>query len=241
MNLSFGLLASADSIFKQLKNNGPLNITPAQSWLQSARLHYKSGNWLAAQQALDNVSSDENSDEISHYLKAQLALKNGQVDDFNRHLSKIVNNAKLTAYLQHNRLLTRIKQQQVTAADLQQLISRNDGENALIKLSDEEEALSQRSLLVLGYAFIEQGNNELAKTAFQSLDVDSHLIEPALLGYALALNNLSQFSLAQGVFQRLISRPGMSIYVQEAILGDAYVSEKLGDEKASVRRLRSGI
>ncbi|NRA60535.1 MAG: hypothetical protein HRU25_06425 [Psychrobium sp.] len=243
MSLSFGLIDNADNILTALDRNLPSSIDSSSSWLENAKYHYKSGNWLAAQQALDQVTEplDNVATEQASFFNAQLALKKDQMSRFNNHRNNVIEDKDLAAYLRHNHLLTKAQAGQITQFDLLELITQSFTAQDATPQSAEQQAIAQRSMLVLGYAFIEQGKNELAINAFQRIDIDSHVLEPALLGYELALNNLAQYSLAKNVFSRLASRDNLSIYVQEAILGEAYSSEQLGDEKTSVAKLRQGI
>ena len=243
MSMSFGLIDNADNILTVLDRNIPAGINSSSSWLENAKYHYKSGDWLAAQQALDQITQpiDSVATEQASFFNAQLALKKDQVNSFNNHRNNVVEDKNLAAYLRHNHLLSKAKAGQVGQFELLELIKQSFTSQEATPLTIEQQAIAQRSMLVLGYAFIKQGKNELAINAFQHIDIDSHVLEPALLGYGLALNNLAQYSLAKNVFSRLASRDNLSIYVQEAILGEAYSSEQLGDEKASVTKLRKGI
>jgi|GEM_PF-2887094 len=234
MSLSYGLYDQANDIFDQVLKADTSAQVQADAWFGSGKLQYIEGNWHSAQQAFEKVGdalSSHHHDDF-YYFQAQLALKSQDFVQFNAFKSKIAEDKPLRSYLNHNYLLVQIANNTLSVSDL-----TKDG----FAQDPQSIALADRSYLAMGYAFIDQGSLHAAINAFKQITLDSHLLEPALLGYGWALNNLAQYGEAKSLFGQLIERDDVNYYVQEAILADAYASELLGDFKTSSTALRQGI
>ncbi|MDP2562857.1 hypothetical protein [Psychrobium sp. 1_MG-2023] len=245
MSLSYGLYEQANSIFTQLLSAQGDTSIQADAWFYSGQLHYQEANWLAATRAFSKVSSklsNKHRDEF-YYFKAQLALKSLDFEQYQQYKQLISDSSShepqelnpahhYHQYLDHNHLLQKISAKQLTFADLTLSISGTNPEMI---------ALADRSYLAMGYAFIEQGNSHAAINAFKQVSLDSYLFDPAILGYAWALSSLGLHGQAQSILNKLTSKPELNVYVQEALLAQAYASEQLGDEQGAVIKLTSAL
>jgi len=234
MSLSYGLYDEANDIFDRVSASESSLAVKSDAWFGSGKLQYLEGNWQAAEQDFERVDfavSNEHKDDL-YYFKAQLALKNNDVDAYHTFKSKISNGNELHGYLEHNFLLTKISTNTLSIDDL--LVPQPQDSSQL-------NALADRSYLAMGYAFIALGSQDAAMSAFKKIALDSYLIEPALLGYGWALNNRGQYGQAKSLFARLAQGKDLNSYVQESILASAYASQLLGDLQSSLNTLASGI
>jgi len=234
MSLSYGLYDEANAIFDRVLASDSSREVKSDAWFGSGKLQYLEGNWQGASQAFEragNAVSIENKDDF-FYFKAQLALKENDIERYNNFKSNITPENEFHGYLSHNYLLNKIKAKALTIDDLQVPQIGND---------PQSNALADRSYLAMGYAFIERGNHNAAIHAFKKIGLDSYLIEPALLGYGWALNNEGQYGQAKNLFSRLARGRDLNTYVQESILANANTSKLLGDIKDSLQILAGGL
>ncbi|SFD47876.1 hypothetical protein SAMN02745724_04635 [Pseudoalteromonas denitrificans DSM 6059] len=239
MSLKYGLLSQAHDIFKTLLNSAEDQTILSAAWFYTGKMHYQAEDFKSAAAALSQVTDAlalKFSDEF-HYMKAQLAIKNNDEIGYKNEKSQISAQHDYHEYIEHNALLKQLVLNDAVDTNIEKITQQNTNLMQKKKLTAEMLALQNRSYLALGFAFIKQGDNQNAIKTFKHISMKSHLIEPALLGYGWALNNMHEYDKARNVLAQLTSSEILTPYVQEALLVQTYSYQQQGDLQAAQHKL----
>ena len=234
--VKLGLFDEASLVFEKLATTIAMR-EQAVFWLNQAARHFYSGEVDMAKTALLRVSAPLSKDIAPqfYYLSARLALLASDFTKFHQQQANIPANSVLNDYLAHHFILSKIKRQKLSVDDLQRHPIRK------IPASSALTALSERTLLAMGLAFVEQGDNAAAISAFEQIRLQSPFIESALLGYGWALNNTQQFSKAHQVFVMIEQKNPTFYFDENALRGYAFAKQRLGHLAGANQLLESGL
>ncbi|MDN4502061.1 hypothetical protein QX776_06590 [Alteromonadaceae bacterium BrNp21-10] len=269
MSLGFGLEQQALEIFSRLLNDNVAPNIQAQAWFSLARVMYNKGEFTAGYQALSQI--DENSlDAFNatslqefHYLKAQLLIATGQLDDLDTSIAALNQRTIYMDYLNYNFALQLQQQQQSAEAisllegiDQRQYQSLSTGMiggwfdqwlNAWFDWQPvtadeaEQQALQDRVNVTLGYLHMQAEDYPQAIHAFKSVRLDGIDAQRALLGYGFAAMELQAFQQAISLWQVLQQLPANSTYKQQSWLAVASAYQSLNSPLQALSALELAV
>ncbi|NMP16534.1 tetratricopeptide repeat protein [Thalassotalea sp. Y01] len=251
LELSYDMNERANEEFRSFDETQSLDSEHrSYIYFRFAKAFYKKGQFNQARQALNKVGAElaKEHRDAYHFLNAQMFLKEGNVPSALTAKDNIRPDSIYHRYLAFNYAMSYIGAEDTlgdvasneniiqalqSVVDLTPVaIDESESEElADIEITDELEAIIDRSYLALGYLYLEQGENQAAMTAFENVAQQGLDSESALLGYGWAKANNEEYETAVLIWQNLASRNNNSVFAQEARLAVGYGFEKMHDKR----------
>lgn len=237
ISLAFGMQNHAESVFSQILQDErrPQSVRDA-AWFYLGKLYYTRGDWAAAEQSFNRVSTD-----FKPALRAQLqALQiNIRIRDkrYAELTPKTVEQSELRGwnpYALYNLGAAHAREGNFTQAQL--------FFNALADIDIAKDprtratqwALQDKSSTALGYSYLAEKKYAAAIREFTKVRLDGIYANQALLGYGWAAVAQEEYTTALQPWQLLRSRSLIYPAVQESLLALPFAYEKLNAQGEAV-------
>jgi len=226
----------ANTLFNSIKSEGDKSLLATVQFI-FAKYHAQRNEWSEVNKLLEGIFtelSEENAayayllngSALQHQKKHRQAIKN---------YNKIKKSSQYYGYAQLNTAIANIRQGWWT--DAQTKIQN------LLKLSKKtnEDELTNRLYLVLGYALLQREFYRDARDAFRHIGLKSRYTNRALLGIGLTAASQGDFVGGLNALTILKSKKTFDLSVDESYLLVPYVYEKLQQEKSVTTTYTEGI
>ena len=223
--LAYNELDLALTLFTNIKQEGDQFLIASVQYML-AEYHSERSNWAQVHALLPDTIS-----ELPAEFSAHALLLDGAALQFSKQhrkaldvYSKIPEDSKYRVYAQLNSAIAEIRQGWITNARLQieALISGQSGQN--------ENELTNRLYLILGYALLQKEYYRDARNAFRRISQDSQYANRALLGIGLTATSQGDYVGGLNMLSILQNKKSFDLSREESFLLLPYVYEKLRQE-----------
>ena len=224
MYLSYGQHLEAAEIFERLLT---VNVSPVvrdRTWFFLAKIWYQRGYLEESLEALARIQSDlpENLQREALMLEAQILLDSGNYDAAIARLENWKGKTEWASYAKFNVGVALIRSGRIDdAAELLNELGKMNPFN------DELLALRDKANLALGYALLQDGQPNVAKTSLQRVRLQGPFSNKALLGVGWADAELGDYDRALAPWMELRGRDILDSAVQESMLAVPYAMSRL--------------
>lgn len=222
--LSYGHHKRAAEIFERLLAD---NVNPDirdRTWFFLAKIWHQRGYLAESQTALDNIETDlpQELEAERRMLQAQLYIDRGQHDQAIGVLERWPKRDGWAHYAKFNLGVAMVRSGRVNdAAKLLDDLGRLD------PLNEEMSALRDKANLALGYAFLQAGQPQAAKSPLNRVRLEGPFSNKALLGIGWADAEISNYRRALVPWMELRSRDLLDSAVQESMLAIPFAMASL--------------
>ena len=222
--LSYGHHLRAAEIFERLLAD---NVQPEirdRTWFFLAKIWHQRGYLAEAQNALDNIQRElpDPLEPERHMLQAQILIDEGEHARAIAMLQDWRGKDAWASYAKFNLGVALVRNGQVGgAAEILEDLGRLDSYN------EELSSLRDKANLALGYAYLQDGQPQAAKTPLQRVRLDGPFSNKALLGVGWADAEVDDYSRALVPWMELHDRDLLDPAVQESMLAVPYAMAKL--------------
>jgi len=215
----------ANSLFKEIKNEGDKSLLNTVQFI-FAKYHAQRNEWPQVHKLLKGIIT-----ELSEENAAYALLLNGSaLQHLKMHRQAVENYKKVKptsqyySYAQLNTAIANIRQGWWTDAQtkIHDLIAQYNKTN--------EDELTNRLYLVLGYALLQREYYRDARDAFRHIGLESRYTNRALLGIGLTATSQGDFVGGLNALTILKNKKTSDLSVDESYLLVPYVYEKLQQE-----------
>jgi len=222
--LSYGHHQRAAQIFERLLAGNVDEEIRDRTWFFLAKIWQQRGYIAEAQNALNNIQGElpELLEAERHMLQAQLHIENS---DHNRAIAVLDDWPKGDAwhnYAKFNLGVAMVRSGQVTAA-----ADMLDELGQLNPVNEEMASLRDKANLALGYAYLQDGQPQAAKTPLHRVRLEGPFSNKALLGVGWADAEIQSYRRALVPWMELRSRDLLDPAVQESMLAIPYAMAQL--------------
>ena len=222
--LSYGHHQRAAEIFERLLAD---NVEPEirdRTWFFLAKIWQQRGYLAESQRALDNIKSElpELLEAERHMLQAQLHIDNSQHNQAISVLQEWPKKDAWANYAKFNLGVAMVRSGRVNAA-----AEILDDLGNIEPLNEEMSSLRDKANLALGYAYLQDGQAQAAKTPLNRVRLEGPFSNKALLGVGWADAENENFRRALVPWMELRNRDLLDSAVQESMLAIPYAMAKL--------------
>jgi len=222
--LSYGHHKRAAEIFERLLAG---NVEPEirdRTWFFLAKIWQQRGYLAESQGALDNIQNElpEFLEAERHMLQAQLHIDNSQHDQAISVLQDWPRDDAWANYAKFNLGVAMVRSGRVNAA-----AGLLDELGDLDPLNEEMSSLRDKANLALGYAYLQDGQAQAAKSPLNRVRLEGPFSNKALLGVGWADAENENYRRALVPWMELRSRDLLDSAVQESMLAIPYAMAKL--------------
>ena len=230
IQLAYGMNDAAEQTFGLLLDHLRSGAERDQAWYALARSRYRRGEFNAARPLLRQTAGTAASfAPRAGYLLANLALREGAVDQATATIDSERLAPAWQAYHWFNRAMHQLQQSDLVGA------SQSLETLAAVAPADEEfQVLRERAGIAIGFAQLEADQPEQAAQTFAAIRLASPLVDNALLGLGWASYRLDQPREAIAAWQQLTTGDTASASVQESLLALPWLYEQLGEPGAAL-------
>ena len=224
MYLSYGQHLKAAEIFERLLTGNVSPATRDRTWFFLAKIWYQRGYLEKSLGALGKVQSElpENLQREALMLEAQILLDSGNYDAAIARLENWKGKTEWASYAKFNVGVALIRSGRIDeAAELLNELGKMNPFN------DELLALRDKANLALGYALLQDGQANVAKTSLQRVRLQGPFSNKALLGVGWADAELGEYDRALTPWMELRGRDILDAAVQESMLAVPYAMSRL--------------
>jgi len=215
----------ANTLFKEIKNEGDKSLLATIQFI-FAKYHAQRNEWPQVNKLLDGFIT-ELSEENAGYA---LLLNGSALQHLKKHRQAVENYKKVKptsqyySYAQLNTAIANIRQGWWTDAQtkIQDLIVQYNKTN--------EDELTNRLYLVLGYALLQREYYRDARESFRNIGLESRYTNRALLGIGLTATSQGDYVGGLNALTILKNKKTSDLSVDESYLLVPYVYEKLQQE-----------
>jgi hypothetical protein len=222
--LSYGHHKRAAEIFERLLAGNVDSEIRDRTWFFLAKIWHQRGYLAESQGALDNIENElpELLEAERHMLQAQLHIDNGRHNQAIAALQDWRRNDAWSNYAKFNLGVAMVRSGRVNeAADIL------DDLGQLNPLNEEMSSLRDKSNLALGYAYLQDGQPQAAKSPLNRVRLEGPFSNKALLGVGWADAENENFRRALVPWMELRGRDLLDSAVQESMLAIPYALAKL--------------
>lgn len=222
--LSYGHHKRAAEIFERLLAGNVDSEIRDRTWFFLAKIWHQRGYLAESQGALDNIENElpELLEAERHMLQAQLHIDNGQHNQAIAALQDWRRNDAWSNYAKFNLGVAMVRSGRVNeAAEIL------DDLGQLNPLNEEMSSLRDKSNLALGYAYLQDGQPQAAKSPLNRVRLEGPFSNKALLGVGWADAENENFRRALVPWMELRGRDLLDSAVQESMLAIPYAMAKL--------------
>lgn len=222
--LSYGHHKRAAEIFERLLADNVESEIRDRTWFFLAKIWQQRGYLAESQRALDNIENElpELLEAERHMLQAQLHIDNSQHDKAIAVLQDWRRNDAWSNYAKFNLGVAMVRSGRVNEASV--LL---DDLGQLDPLNEEMSSLRDKSNLALGYAYLQDGQPQAAKSPLNRVRLEGPFSNKALLGIGWADAENENFRRALVPWMELRGRDLLDSAVQESMLAIPYALAKL--------------
>ncbi len=222
--LSYGHHQRAAEIFERLLADSVEPEIRDRTWFFLAKIWHQRGYLTESQSALDNIQTGlpKELDAERRMLQAQLHIDRSQHDQAIAVLERWPKKDGWTNYAKFNLGVALVRSGRVNDAAV--LL---DDLGQLNPLNEEMSALRDKANLALGYAFLQAGLPQAAKSPLNRVRLEGPFSNKALLGIGWADAEISNYRRALVPWMELRSRDLLDSAVQESMLAIPFAMAKL--------------
>jgi lipopolysaccharide biosynthesis regulator YciM len=222
--LSYGHHKRAAEIFERLLAG---NVEPEirdRTWFFLAKIWQQRGYLAESQGALDNIQNElpEFLEAERHMLQAQLLIDNSQHDQAIAVLQDWPRDDAWANYAKFNLGVAMVRSGRVNEA-----AGLLDELGDLQPLNEEMSSLRDKANLALGYAYLQDGQAQAAKSPLNRVRIEGPFSNKALLGVGWADAENENYRRALVPWMELRGRDLLDSAVQESMLAIPYAMAKL--------------
>lgn len=224
MYLSYGQHTQAAEIFERLLAG---NVSPAvrdRTWFFLAKIWYQRGYHEKSLEALARIQDElpENLQREAMLLEAQVLIDTGDYDAAIARLENWKGRTEWASYAKFNIGVALVRSGRIDeAAKLLNDLGKMNPFN------DELLALRDKANLAIGYALLQDGQANVAKSSLQRVRLQGPFSNKALLGVGWADAELGDYDRALTPWMELRGRDLLDSAVQESMLAIPYAMAKL--------------
>jgi tetratricopeptide (TPR) repeat protein len=224
MYLSYGHHLEAARIFERLLANNVAPDIRDRTWFFLAKIWYQRGYLDKSREALGRIEGElpDNLQREAFMLDAQILLASGEYDVAIDRLQKWQGETEWASYAKFNIGVALVRLGRVD--DAARLL---DELGNLDPFNEELTALRDKANLALGYALLQDGQPQAAKTPLQRIRLQGPFSNKALLGVGWADAETNNFQRALVPWMELRGRDLLDSAVQESMLAIPYAMAKL--------------
>jgi hypothetical protein len=222
--LSYGMHREAGQIFARLIERGAPPSVRDRAWYFLAKIRYQRGDKVAAEAALANVGARLPAalEEDRGLLHANLLMARGDFAAAAEVLRGMTAKSDASAYARYNLGVALAKSGDAAGRALLDEVGRMPSAN------EEQRSLRDKANVALGFAALQEGRAEEARTALQRVRLQSPQASKALLGFGWAEAAAKQPAKALVPWTELAARPDTDAAVLEARIAVPYAYAELG-------------
>jgi tetratricopeptide (TPR) repeat protein len=229
--LAYGFHQEAANIFEAfLATDQPPEVRD-EAWFYLAKTQYQRGDYEKALQALYKIRGDLGiSLQPERYLiEAVIYMKQDRLDDAVNVLKKVDQRTNWWAYGRYNLAITlyRLGKSQEAEAVLDQV-------GSMVAADQEMQDLKDKANVMQGYASLEAGEAEKAKTYFKRLKINGMHSNQGLLGLGRAYSANKENEKSLVPWLELIERNPSDPAVQDALMAVPYALGQMEAYKQSL-------
>ena len=222
--LSYGHHQEAARIFEQLLAG---NVSPevrARTWFFLAKIWHQRGYLAEAQQALNSIGNElpEAFHSERQMLQAQLHLDRNQHAPAIGILGNWPEDDPWSAYAKFNLGVALARNGEVAGA-----AALLDELGGMVPGNEEMRSLRDKANLALGYAYLQSGEPQAAKSSLNRVRLSGPFSNKALLGIGWADAEVEEYGRALVPWMELRNRNLLDSAVQESMLAVPYAMAKL--------------
>ena len=224
MYLSYGQHFQAAEIFERLLADKVSPDIRDRTWFFLAKIWYQRGYLEKSQQALAEIQSElpESLQREALMLEAQILIDSGSYDAAIVRLGNWKGKTEWASYAKFNVGVALVRSGRVDdAAELLNDLGKMNPFN------DELLALRDKANLAMGYALLQDGQANVAKTSLQRVRLQGPFSNKALLGVGWADAELGEYDRALTPWMELRGRDLLDSAVQESMLAIPYAMARL--------------
>ena len=224
MYLSYGQHTQAAEIFERLLAG---NVSPAirdRTWFFLGKIWYQRGYPEKSLEALARIQDElpENLQREALMLEAQILIDSGDYDAAIARLENWKGRTEWASYAKFNVGVALVRSGRIDeAAELLNDLGKMNPFN------DELLALRDKANLAIGYALLQDGQANVAKSSLQRVRLQGPFSNKALLGVGWADAELGDYDRALTPWMELRGRDLLDSAVQESMLAIPYAMAKL--------------
>lgn len=222
--LSYGHHLQAAEIFERLLVDSVDQDIRDRTWFFLAKVWYQRGYLAESQHALDKIETElpKPLEAERTMLQAQLLIDNSQHDQAIALLGDWPGEDTWASYAKFNLAVAMVRSGRVNiAADILDQLGKINPQN------EELSSLRDKANLVLGYAYLQDGQPVAAKAPLQRVRLDGPFSNKALLGVGWADAEVDHYRRALVPWMELKDRDLLDPAVQESMLAIPYAMAKL--------------
>lgn len=248
--ISYGLFESAENVFARLVKRDILAKTRNETWFHTAELQYNQGRYDEAARILENKIANL-SPEIEKQrlmMLGNIYIGRGEYQRAGDLLTTVRANDILGAYALYNAGVAFAR-----AGEFERGLPLLKQVRDLPPGDEETNALKDRAALAIGFTWLQEGNNDLARESLLTIRMDGPFTNQAMLGLGYANFQRGDFRKALPLWLELLQRNTSDTTVQEALMlaprayeelralpqalfGYRYAADTLRDELKKVER-----
>lgn len=225
MSLAFGLDRSASQIFEQALNQGSSERVRNAAWFYLSKMRFRRGDWQGATASLLRIEGkiDPRLRDEFNAMQVNVALRSGNLATAVSAMNDRDRSTPWQPYLYYNLGTAHIRANKNAEG-----IAYLDRLAAMKLHSAEHRAIRDKALTAAGFSLMQQQRYTDAVARFSQVELDSPIVEQALLGYGWSAVELGDYHQALAPWQVLAAGSSLRPAVQEALLAVPYAYEKLG-------------
>lgn len=236
MSLAFGLESSATQMFEQATYQHGSESVRNAAWFYLSKMRFRRGDWQGARDSLLQIEGDiEPSlrDELNA-MQVNVALRSGDLATAVSVMDELDRENPWQPYIFYN-----LGTSYISAGRIAEGIDYLDRLAAMEFSSPEYLAVRDKALTAAGFSLMQQRQYTEALTRFSKVQLNSPVVEQALLGYGWSAVELGDYHRALAPWQRLAGRSPLRPAVQEALLAVPYSYEKLGSVGSALSKFEA--
>lgn len=224
MYLSYGHHLESSRIFEKLLAANVSTETRDRTWFFLAKIWYQRGYVDKAEKALGLIEGElpENLQREALSIHAQILIGSERFDEAIALLGDWNGKTEWASYAKFNIGVALVRSGQIEAAH--EILSELGD---IRPYNDELAALRDKANLALGYALLQEGQQEAAKASLQRVRLEGPFSNKALLGVGWADAELNDYQRALVPWMELEGRDLLDPAVQESMLAIPYAMAKL--------------
>jgi hypothetical protein len=239
--LSYGMHREAGQIFAQLIERGAAPSVRDRAWYYLAKIRWQRGLAREAEEAIANIGGKlpEGLEEDRGLLHANLLMARqdfAAAADVLRVMTPAGQTAQASAYARFNLGVALVKSGDVPAGS-----ALLDEVGRMPAADEEQRSLRDRANVALGFAALQDGRSEDARTVLERVRLQSLQANKALLGFGWAAANAKQPDKALVPWTELAGRSVSDSAVLEAKIALPYAYAELGAYAQSLEGYQQAV
>jgi hypothetical protein len=240
--LSYGMHREAGQIFAQLIEKNASPPVRDRAWFYLAKIRYQRGFLTEAEEAMTRIEKNLPADleEERVLLQANLQMARSDYAGAAQTLDTLTKSNSAGLYARYNLGVALLRSGDVArGSTLLDDIGKLKGTEAVA--SEEHRSLRDKANVAIGYAALQDGRPQDARTFLQRVRLESMHANKALLGFGWAAASLKEPKQALVPWNELATRGTIDAAVLEARIAVPYALAELGAYGQSLERYNDAL